>query len=75
MADRTSVRGSIQSELSWNEPFGKPPEWRVRFNSLPPSDVTEYDGELELCRRLRGFVCFKQDTGATNKFGRIDYTC
>lgn len=68
MSDRTSVRGSIQSELSWSEPFGKPPEWRVWFNSIPTNDETEYDKELELCRRLRGFVCFKKDI-------RFNYTC
>ncbi|KAF8554630.1 hypothetical protein OG21DRAFT_1440054 [Imleria badia] len=67
MADRTSVRGSIRSELSWNEPFGKRPEWGAWFNSLPsPSDETESEERPELCRRLRGFVCFKDDMAATN---------
>lgn len=67
MADRTSVRGSIQSELSWNEPHGKPPEWRAWFNSLPLSDEIEFDEKFELCRRLRGFVCFKEDTTPANR--------
>ncbi|KAF8440421.1 hypothetical protein L210DRAFT_3479880 [Boletus edulis BED1] len=74
MIDRTSVRGSIRSELSWNEPLGKPPEWRAWFNSLPPSDETEYEERPELCRRLRGFACFKGDMAATNGGRRCDYT-
>jgi len=74
MVDRTSVRGSIRSELSWNEPFGKPPEWRAWFNSLPPSDETEYEERPELCRRLRGFACFKGDMVAMNGGRRCDYT-
>ncbi|KAF9243404.1 hypothetical protein BU15DRAFT_86381 [Melanogaster broomeanus] len=60
MADRTCVRGSIQSELSWSEPFGKQPDWRVWCNSLPAqSEEPEYDEKTDLCRSLRGFVCFK----------------
>ncbi|KAG6371757.1 hypothetical protein JVT61DRAFT_9109 [Boletus reticuloceps] len=74
MVDRTSVRGSIQSKLSWNEPRGKPPGWRAWFNSLPPSDETEYEERPELCRRLRGFVCFEGDMAATNGGRRCDYT-
>jgi hypothetical protein len=66
MADRTSVRGSIRSELSWNEPLGKAPEWRAWFNSLPPSDEAEEYEKPELCRRLRGFVCFKDNMAPTN---------
>lgn len=66
MADRTSVRGSIRSELSWNEPFGKPPEWRAWFNSLPAGDETEFEEKPELCRKLRGFVCFKGEMIVTN---------
>ncbi|KAF9223770.1 hypothetical protein BS17DRAFT_880364 [Gyrodon lividus] len=58
MVDRTCVRGSIRSELSWNEPSGKPPEWRSWCKSLPPhSEEPEYEEKAELCRSLRGFVC------------------
>ncbi|KAH7913582.1 hypothetical protein BJ138DRAFT_1145796 [Hygrophoropsis aurantiaca] len=58
MADRTSVRSSMRSELSWNEPSGKPPEWRLWRNALPhvALDPAEED-KVELCRSLRGFVC------------------
>ncbi|OAX42488.1 hypothetical protein K503DRAFT_347343 [Rhizopogon vinicolor AM-OR11-026] len=60
MADRTSVRGRMRAELSWGEPAGKPPEWRVWRNSLPKQAATSHrEDTAELCRSLRGFVCFK----------------
>ncbi|KIJ13452.1 hypothetical protein PAXINDRAFT_100698 [Paxillus involutus ATCC 200175] len=60
MADRTCVRGSIQSELSWDEPPGEPPEWRGRSNSMSPLiEETDCEERTDLCRSLRGFVCFQ----------------
>jgi hypothetical protein len=59
MADRTSVRGRMRAELSWDEPAGKPPEWRVWRNSLPEAAIFSREDTAEFCRSLRGFVCFK----------------
>lgn len=60
MADRTSVRGHMQAELTWSEPVGKPPDWRLWRNSLPQEDAcSSPDESAEYCRSLRGFVCFK----------------
>ncbi|KAL4064410.1 hypothetical protein J3A83DRAFT_4101084 [Scleroderma citrinum] len=57
MIDRTSLRSNIRSELSWNEPSGRSPEWRI-WNSVSSCE-TESEENPELCRNLRGFVCFK----------------
>lgn len=60
MADRTSLRGRMRSELMWSEPIGKPPDWRLWRNSLPQEDTcSSPDESTEYCRSLRGFVCFK----------------
>ncbi|KAH7884447.1 hypothetical protein F5I97DRAFT_1937885 [Phlebopus sp. FC_14] len=74
MVDRASVRECIRSELSWNEPSGMAPEWRVWRNSLPPYCVeSERAKGTELCRSLRGFVCFKRkQTNRTIEFGFND---
>ncbi|KIK93611.1 hypothetical protein PAXRUDRAFT_828798 [Paxillus rubicundulus Ve08.2h10] len=69
MADRTCVRGSIQSELSWDEPPGEPPEWRGRSNSMSPLvEETECEEKTDLCRSLRGFVCFQIRDHTTTTF-------
>ncbi|KAH7924284.1 hypothetical protein BV22DRAFT_1091159 [Leucogyrophana mollusca] len=59
MADRTSVRGSMNSELLWSEPSGKPPEWRVWRNSLPLQAIESTQEGRDMCRSLRGFVCLQ----------------
>ncbi|KAG0706757.1 hypothetical protein DFH29DRAFT_116977 [Suillus ampliporus] len=60
MADRTSVRGRMRAELTWSEPIGKPPDWRLWRNSLPQeAALSSRDESPESCRSLRGFVCFK----------------
>lgn len=59
MADRTSLRSSIRSELSWNEPPGGSPEWRTWRNSVPFYEENVLDEKPELCRNMRGFVCLK----------------
>ncbi|KAG1905449.1 uncharacterized protein F5891DRAFT_1009359 [Suillus fuscotomentosus] len=60
MADRTSLRGRMRAELTWNEPVGKPPDWRLWRNSLPQENASSsQDESAEYCRSLRGFVCFK----------------
>ncbi|KAI6025964.1 hypothetical protein F5J12DRAFT_456230 [Pisolithus orientalis] len=59
MTDRARLRDSIRAELSWSEPRGGLPEWRIWRNSLSSQDVeTKPEEKLELCRNLRGFVCF-----------------
>lgn len=60
MADRTSVRGRMRAELTWSEPIGKPPDWRLWRNSLPEEvALSSRDESAEYCRSLRGFVCLK----------------
>lgn len=59
MTDRACLRDSIRAELSWSEPRGGLPEWRVWRNSLSSHDMeTKPEEKPELCRNLRGFVCF-----------------
>ncbi|KAI6042857.1 hypothetical protein EDC04DRAFT_2655008 [Pisolithus marmoratus] len=58
MADRACLRDNIRAELSWSEPRGGLPEWRIWRNSLSSQDVETIPEEPELCRNLRGFVCF-----------------
>ncbi|KAI6108072.1 hypothetical protein F5141DRAFT_1189090 [Pisolithus sp. B1] len=59
MTDRACLRDSIRAELSWGEPHGGLPEWRIWRNSLSSQEAeTRPEEKPELCRNLRGFVCF-----------------
>lgn len=67
MMDRIAMRGYIGSELTWNEPLGDLPDWRVwraAVEKRAPSAVDKPPGleghNTELCRSIRGFVGWKQ---------------
>lgn len=63
MKDRIGIRGSITAELLWTRPTDDPPDWRVWRDTAEKHD-DQYDtlldvDEVDLCRSLRGYVCWK----------------
>ncbi|KAK0235952.1 hypothetical protein EDD85DRAFT_622006 [Armillaria nabsnona] len=64
MMDRIGMRDYLALELSWPEPVGERPDWRIwRDNvDIKPAEGTNSSKALsspDLCRALKGFVAWK----------------
>jgi hypothetical protein len=71
MKDRIGIRGCIGAELMWAEPPGQPPNWRVWRNSLEmqhDDDESTLCEDVDLCRSIRGFVCWKPGLATSDQF-------
>ncbi|OBZ72082.1 hypothetical protein A0H81_07597 [Grifola frondosa] len=68
MKDRMAMRGRLRDSLAWTEPqSSEPPDWRVwreRVGEVEVADTDSYYGPAQVCRSLRGFVCWKQTSTA-----------
>jgi len=70
MKDRIGIRGCIGAELMWSEPPGPLPDWRVWRDSLEmqreDDEFTLVDRDMDICRSIRGFVCWKPELGMSD---------
>jgi hypothetical protein len=58
MTDRIGARGIVHSDFLWGVPPGERPDWRIWKDSQTSKASTPSDAP-ELCRTLRGFICWK----------------
>lgn len=62
MMDRIAFRKHIEAELSWKEPLGDRPDWRVWRSNMDVKGIPEHGGQNDppnICRAMRAFMAKK----------------